>query len=157
MRLALFAATSSLVLLGGVAAAAGPMSKGAALKLMHDRHEKMEKIGKAFKTAGRELKGGSPNLAVIRSSSRVIAGYAPKVPAWFPRGTGPDVGKTMAKPEIWQNPQDFRAKSQAFAAAARAFNAAARSGDMARVNARLSDVGKTCKACHDLYRTEHKD
>ena len=89
-------------------------SKAQALKLMHDRHENMEQIGKAFKIAGRELKASAPNLATVRSSAATIAGFAPKVPSWFPPGTGPDVGKTMAKPEVWQKPADFAAKAKAF-------------------------------------------
>jgi cytochrome c556 len=131
-------------------------SKPQALKLMHDRHENMEQIGKAFKIAGRELKAGAPNLAAVRSSAATIAGFAPRVPSWFPPGTGPDVGKTMAKPEVWQKPADFASKTKAFQGAALAFNAAARAGDMAAINARFGDLGKTCKACHDGYRNEHK-
>jgi cytochrome c556 len=133
-----------------------PANKAEALTLMHDRHENMEKIGKATKAIGRELKATSPDLATIRSSAAVIAGFAPKVPAWFPAGTGPDVGKTQSKAEIWQKPQDFSAKSKAFEQAAVAFQAATRTADMAAINARFAELGKTCKACHDPYRSEHK-
>jgi cytochrome c556 len=133
-----------------------PANKEEALALMHDRHENMEKIGKATKAIGRELKAASPDLARIRPSAAIIAGYAPKVPSWFPAGTGPDVGKTQSKAEIWQKPQDFAAKSKAFEQAALAFQAAARTADMAAISARFTDLGKTCKACHDPYRTEHK-
>jgi cytochrome c556 len=131
-------------------------NKAQALKLMHDRHENMEQIGKAFKTAGRELKASAPNLAAVRSSAATIAHFAPKVPSWFPPGTGPDVGKTMAKPEVWQKPADFAAKAKAFRGAALAFNATAKAGDLAAINARFGDLGKACKACHDGYRNEHK-
>jgi cytochrome c556 len=136
------------------AAAAKPLSKEAALKLMHDRHENMEKIGDATKAAGRTLKSGSPDIAVIRTSAATIAGLAPKVPSWFPAGTGPDVGKTEAKAEIWQKPEDFAVKSRDFAKAALAFEAAAKSGDMAAVQARFGELGKTCKGCHDPYRED---
>jgi cytochrome c556 len=129
-------------------------NKAQALKLMHDRHENMEQIGKAFKTAGRELKASAPSLAVVRPSAATIAGFAPKVPSWFPPGTGPNVGKTMAKAEIWQKPADFAAKAKSFRGAALAFNAAAKSGDMAAIKAGFGDLGKTCKACHDPYRAE---
>ena len=179
MRNTLLAATAAVVLLAGCGKSAdtptttkndqvlpirdnaavlvrAPATKADALKLMHDRHENMEKIGKAFKTAGRELKASAPNLATVRSSAALIAGYAPKVPSWFPPGTGPDVGKTMAKPEIWQKPADFAAKAKAFQGAAAAFNASAKAGDMAAINARFGDLAKTCKACHDGYRNEHK-
>jgi cytochrome c556 len=133
-----------------------PMKHDAAMQLMHDRHEHMEKIGKANKAISRELKASAPRLATVRSSAATIAGLAPKVPSWFPPGTGPDVGKTMAKPGIWQKPQDFAAKAKAFRDTALAFNAAAKTGDMAAINARFGDLGKTCKACHDGYRSEHK-
>ncbi len=131
-------------------------TKAQALKLMHDRHENMEKIGKAFKIAGRELKASAPNLATVRSSAATIAGFAPKVPSWFPPGTGPDVGKTMAKPEVWQKPADFAAKAKDFRGAALAFNATAKAGDMTAIKAGFGDLAKTCKACHDGYRNEHK-
>jgi len=138
------------------AAAAKPLSKKAALKLMHDRHEDMEKIGKAVKAARQQINAATPDVAIVRQSAAIIAGLAPRVPSWFPAGTGPDVGKTMAKPEIWQKPQDFAAKSRDFHKAALAFDAAARAGDLTSIKARFGDLGKTCKACHDPYRNEHE-
>ena len=133
-----------------------PMKHDAALRRMHVRHEGMEQIGKSFKVAGRSLKSGTTDLGVIRSSAATIARLSARSPAWFPAGTGPDIGKTRAKPEIWQKPADFVAKDTAFRQAAAAFNAAARSGDTAAVQARFDDLGKTCKACHDSYRSEDK-
>ena len=131
-----------------------PATKEAALKLMHERHEGMEDIGDAFKVLGREVKAGSPNLAAVRSSAATIAGLAPKVSSWFPPGTGADVGKTRAKPEIWQKPEDYAAKTRAFQAAARTFNATAKAGDVNAIKAGFGNLGKTCKACHDTYRAE---
>ena len=134
--------------------ARAPASKEEALKLMHDRHEGMENIGDAFKVLGREMKASSPNLATVRSSAATIAGLAPKVSAWFPTGTGPDIGKTRAKPEIWRKPEDFAAKTRAFQAAAQKFDATAKAGDVTAIKAGFGELGKTCKACHDPYRAE---
>ena len=89
------------------------------------------------------------NAAKIVQASRAVS-------KWFPAGTGPDVGKTRAKPEIWQNPEDFAAKMRNFQAAARAFDAAARKNDVPAMNARFADLDGTCKACHDKYRAEEK-
>jgi cytochrome c556 len=133
-----------------------PMKRDAAMRRMHERHEGMEQIGKSFKVAGRSLKSGTTDLRVIRSSAATIARLSAKSPTWFPAGTGPDIGKTRAKPEIWQRPADFVAKDTAFRQAAAAFNAAAKSGNLATVQARFDDLGKTCKACHDSYRSEDK-
>ena len=135
---------------------APPPTREAALKLMHDRHENMEDIGKATKAAGRTLKSNSPDLAVIRASAATYSELAPHVPSWFPPGTGPDVGKTYAKPAVWEKPEDFAQKTRDFQAAVRKFDSAAKGGDVAAVKAAFGDLGKTCKSCHDSYRTEHK-
>jgi cytochrome c556 len=131
-------------------------SKEEAAKIMHDRHEAMEKIGKATKAAGRELKADSPNLDTIRASAKTINDLAPNVPSLFPAGTGPDVGKTGAKPEIWQNGPDFAAKTSDFQKAAQAFSAAAAGNDLAAIKKSFGDLGGSCKACHDKYRAEMK-
>lgn len=133
---------------------AAPLEKSKALALMKQRHENMEKIGKAMKAAGRELKADTPNLAIVRQSANTFATLAPRVPGWFPAGTGPDVGKTDAKAEIWQKPEDFKAKAAGFARAARSFQAAARGGDLNAIRTAQGDLGKSCKACHDLYRED---
>jgi len=131
-----------------------PGSKEAALKLMHDRHEGMEHIGDAAKLIGRELKADAPDLAKVRDGAATIAKLAPEVTGWFPAGTGPDIGKTRAMPEIWQKPADFAAKRDAFQKQAQVFNAAAQGSDLAATRAAFAELGKTCKACHDPYRAE---
>lgn len=134
-----------------------PSVSGAqAAAVMHERHEGMETIGKNFKTLHRELDAASPDLGTVRSSASAIADLSKKASGWFPAGTGPDVGKTGAKPDIWlpQNQSDFAAKLRAFQKAAQVFNAAARSGDVNAIKARYADLGGACKACHDKYRAE---
>jgi cytochrome c556 len=132
-----------------------PVAKDRAAAFQHERHEKYEAMGDAMKAASRELKGDSPDLAVVRKSAGVINAFAPQIPSLFPPGTGPDAGKTDAKAEIWQKPDDFLGKSRDFTAAAKAFNAAAQGSDLAAIRAAHGTMGKTCKACHDLYRAEH--
>lgn len=134
-----------------------PVSGDQAKKLMHDRHEGMEDIGDAFKVVTREMKAASPNVAAVRENSGVIARLAPQASGWFPPGTEPTVGKTRAKAEIWQKPEDFAAKMRAFQQAAQAFNGTAERGDAAAMKAAHADLGKSCKACHDLYRAPEDD
>jgi cytochrome c556 len=133
---------------------ATPLQKEQALALMKERHENYEKIGDAMKSISRELKGEKPDLGKVRAGAAIIAGLAPQVTAWFPAGTGPDVGKTEARAEIWQKPEDFAAKAQAFREAAAAFEAAARGSDLDAIRSAQADLGKSCKGCHDLYREE---
>lgn len=156
MRPIIIAAACALI--GGGAATgstiAAPVSGAKAAAIMHARHEGMEAIGDANKALRRQLQGSSTDLAGVRASAAKIAGLARQSSGWFARGTGPDVGKTGAKPEIWQNPKDFAAKLGAFQHAALAFNAAAASGNVDAIHARYADLNGTCKACHDQYRSE---
>jgi cytochrome c556 len=138
---------------GMVMLAAAP-TRDQALKIMHERHEGMEMVGKTNKAIRRELEGGSPDLAVVRASAAKIADLSQKASAWFPKGTGPELGKTGAKPAIWQNAQDFAGKLRNFQIAAKTLSAAAASGDVNAIKARYADLGGTCKACHDKYRSE---
>ncbi len=151
MRLSIVA---SLTLLAAAGAIAAPLSKKAALKIMHERHEGMEAIGTTNKILRRELAADAPDMRAVRSVATSMAGLAAKSSRWFPKGTGPDVGETGAKPEIWQNPEDFAAKRRAFQAAAGALDRAARMGNVATIKDSYAELGKTCKGCHDLYREE---
>jgi cytochrome c556 len=140
----------------GMAMLAVPLSKARALEVMKARHDGMVAIGDANKAAHRALAGSSPDLPTVRSSAARIAQLSHDASGWFPQGTGPDVAKTGAKPDIWQSPEDFAAKLRSFQSAAAAFNAAASGSDVAAMNARYSELGGACKACHDKYRAEMK-
>jgi cytochrome c556 len=132
----------------------GPVSGQQALTIMHERHEGMETIGKSAKAIKRELDGASPDMAAVSAGAAQIADLSRKASGWFPAGTGPDIGKTGAKPEIWQNQQDFAANLHAFQEAAKAFNVAAMSGEVDPIKAKFGELGQSCKACHDKYRKE---
>ena len=150
------AVTENAAVASAVVPAGTPVSKEDAARIMHERHEGMEAIGKATKTVRRELEGGSPNLATVRESAAKIDQLAQDSKGWFAPGTGPDVGKTGAKPEIWQKPQDFAAKQNGFVQAAQGFKAAAAGNDLNAIKAAFAKLGDSCKACHDSYRKEMK-
>jgi cytochrome c556 len=131
-----------------------PLPKAQALQVMHVRHEGMETIGKNNKALHRELVSSSPFMPTVRSTAGTIANLSVKASGWFPLGTGPDVSKTGAKPEIWQNQADFLCKLRNFQAAAKAMNAAAAGEDIEAMKARFGAMNDACKACHDKYRSE---
>jgi cytochrome c556 len=134
-----------------------PSVKGPdALRIMHERHEAMEQLGKSMKTLHRALDGGGSDMNVIRAQTATMASVAARIPSLFPAGTGPDAGKTRAKPEIWTQHDLFINKAKEFFAAAQAIDAAARTGDMNKVMAVHDRVDRACKACHDPFRApEH--
>ena len=131
-----------------------PVAPGKAKAVMHQRHEGMEQIGKVMKQLSRDMKAEPLNLNAVRPSAAKMDELARKAGNWFPAGTGPAAGKTEAKAEIWQKPEDFAAKRTDFQQAAERFNAVAQGDDVAAIRAAHGDLGKSCKACHDLYREE---
>ena len=132
------------------------LSLGDAAKIMHSRHEGMETIGKDFKALHREFDSPTPNLALVRTAAGQITGLSREANGWFPAGTGPEIGKTGAKPDIWlpENATDFSTKLRNFQIAAAAFNATTTRNDVAAMKALYADLGGTCKACHDKYRMD---
>ncbi len=151
MRSVLLAAS---IAVAASAVIAAPLTQDQAVAVMHDRHEGMESIGKATKAIHRGLEASTPDLATVRGGAAQIASLSRKASDWFPAGTGPEAGKTGAKPEIWQDPKDFAAKLSAFQKAAVGFDTAARGTDLGAIKASFSTLGGTCKACHDKYRSE---
>ena len=129
-----------------------PLEREQALALMEQRHEGYEQIGKAMSAAKQGIDRNDP--AAVKTAADQIATIAPQAIGWFPAGTGPDVGKTGAKAEIWQQRAEFDRGMQNFQGAARAFQQAAASGDIARMKTAQADLGKTCGSCHDRFRTK---
>jgi cytochrome c556 len=127
-----------------------------AAAIMKERHDGMEEMGKAFKTLHRDLDSDDPNVGEIRSAAATINKNAKAASNWFPAGTGPEAGKTGAKPEIWQNPQDFAAKLAGLQHYAQQFYQSALTGDVDALKANEDTLGGACKACHDKYRAEMK-
>jgi len=157
MRKALILAASTLTLTAVAVQAKVNMSPAPASKvhaIMHARHEGMESVGKSMKALYRASKADPVDVATAKVEAARIAGLSKQADNWFRAGTGPDKGKTGAKPEIWKDPKDFAAKLADWQAAASALDAAAKSGDGAAVAAAFGDLGKSCKACHDSYRNE---
>lgn len=135
---------------------AAPLAKDQALPLMKQRQDHMGALGDATKKAHNALAASSPDLGAVRDAAAKIDALAPKLLSWFPAGTGPDVGKTRAKAEIWHKPEDFAVKANDFKTAASQFDVAAKSGDIGQINTTFAALGKSCKACHDSYRAPEK-
>ena len=69
-------------------------------------------------------------------------------------GDGSDKGTTRAKPEIWQNKADFESKMGDLKTAVAALQAAVDGGDREAIAAAVGDVGGSCKAFHDEYKSK---
>jgi cytochrome c556 len=89
------------------------------------------------------FQGWASDLAAV-SSYQVERG--------FPAGS--DKGKTRAKPGIWENMDDFSSKLADFRREAAKMAEVAASGDKGAIQAQLGATGKTCKSCHDEYKSK---
>jgi len=123
------------------------------------RKQNFSEIGTIAKNINDALKAGSKLQGdpTISSSVQQLANYAKDQKFWFKEGTGPESGAdTHAKAEIWTQPEDFAQKSEALIVAASQLATVNAGGDEAAFVAQWKEVGKTCEACHDKYRTEEK-
>jgi len=140
-----------------VQVSATPVDKTTAGQLVKQRHDAMKQLGKASKSIKRSLDATPPDLAAVKQAAQPLSDTtAAKIVSLFPAGTGPDVGKTGAKPDIWKNPQDFAQKARDYEAAVKQFGDALTAAQADQVKASWGKVQDSCKACHDKYRVEDK-
>lgn len=117
------------------------------------RQNNFKQIGRAQKAISDELKKQSPDVAVIRTNTQVLAGLAPQVSRWFPRGSGVESGaKTGALPLIWQQTAQFNNHASQLTNAVRGLQRAAASGNIDGIKAAFPAVGGACKGCHDTFK-----
>ncbi|MBI2313069.1 MAG: cytochrome c [Betaproteobacteria bacterium] len=61
---------------------------------------------------------------------------------------------TDARPEIWQSPEKFKSAMEKMQQEVGKLARAARTGDEKTMKVQAGEVGKTCKGCHDDYRSK---
>jgi len=152
MPATLFRSATALVFTASLIAAAQAASAATPVELQKARHEHYEELGKAFKAVRDASKEASPDFAVIEKAAETVNKATVDQQQWFPKGTGPEAGKTRALPEIWSKPDDFTAAQKMFADRAPKLLAAAKTKDVAAITAAFKDVGGACKNCHDTFR-----
>jgi cytochrome c556 len=139
----------------GKATGGTPTAATATSSVSEQRRANFKQIAKANKAINDELKKPSPALDVIKTNARVIDGLAPKVPSWFPAGSGTEADpKSEALPAVWQQPGDFKKAAARLASTAHALQLASASGDLGKIKAAAPELGASCKACHDKFRAK---
>ncbi len=66
---------------------------------------------------------------------------------------GSDKGKTALKPVAFREKNKFMAKAKTLETETRKLAKAAASGNFNAVKDQFGEVGKSCKSCHDAYRS----
>ncbi|MCV3735641.1 cytochrome c (plasmid) [Rhizobium sp. TRM96647] len=146
MNLKTIAAATFLCL--GAAAATGV---AVAQEPQAARQQMMKDVGRSMGALAGIAKGEKPyDAEVVRVSLATISEVSKTFPDQFPAGTETGA-ETEASPKIWENPDDFHAKSLQLGKDADAALAAL-PGDQAAVAAAIGPIGKNCGACHETYR-----
>jgi len=116
------------------------------------RHEHYEELGDAFKAVRDNSRGANPDWAKLEKAAQTVLDASINQQQWFPKGTGPEAGKTRALPEIWSKPDDFTAAQKMLSDRAPKLMAAVKAKDAPGVQAAFKEVGGACKNCHDNFR-----
>jgi len=111
-------------------------------------------LGWNFGPMAQMVRGKSPwDAAEFARRAERVALLAPQLLEGFAQGS--DTGATTdARPEIWKNMDDFRAKMDELARQSKLLAEIARSGDEAKMKEQFKQTAGACKACHDRYRSE---
>src|SRR6266571_5748572 len=116
--------------------------------------EQRQKLMKSNSEAAKAIKAAveSKDYATIEMKAKDIMGNAEKIPDLFPKGS--TVGKTKAKPEIWEKGDEFAKNPKALAKAASELADAAKAKDDAAVGVKVKALGEACANCHKNFRAE---
>lgn len=117
------------------------------------RQSALTVLGTHFAHLGAMADGKIAYDAPAAAADADVVLLASRLP-WHAFGPGTDKGReTAARPEIWQQPDKFRERSQAMQAqVADALVPAARSGNLDQLKAAFGPTARSCKACHDDFR-----
>lgn len=117
------------------------------------RRSAMFLVGSNFGPLAAMAQGKRPydKEAAIKHAS--IVAFVSKLPIeGFVPGT--DTGDTKAKPEVWQDMDDFKAKMDKMNQETGKLSQVAQTGDFEALKAQVGETGKACKACHDKFRNK---
>ena len=117
------------------------------------RKQAMKVNGQAAKVSVGMIKGEIPfNAEVAAAAMMLIADSSTEFVHLFPEGS--ETGDTKAKPEVWLNMDDFKAKLDKMQQEVAALEKVAKTGNFNAAKDQLGEAGAACKDCHDKYRNK---
>ena len=120
------------------------------------RQNVMRSIGGHTGAIAAVVKGEVTFGSHVSTHAEAIAATSQLIVDMFPEGTLTGA-ETRAKPEIWQDWDDFRARANDLqTAAGNLVQVVNGGGDAAAVGAAFGEVGKACGGCHRPFRTRQE-
>lgn len=101
---------------------------------------------------GAVVKGKRPYDKVAVEADAAIVEMIARLP-WSAFPAGSDLLDSRAKPEIWEEQDKFQAGADKLQQETAKLSSAAKSGDLNAIKAAFGAVAKSCKSCHDSFRS----
>ena len=111
-------------------------------------------MGHHFGSIGAMVNGKAPFDARLAQANADLVVTLARLP-WGAFVEGSDKGDTNARPEIWSQPDKFKAAAQRLQEASVKLAAAAATGKPDNLKAAFSATSEACKSCHDDFRKKH--
>ena len=111
-------------------------------------------MGHHFGAIGAMVNGKTPFDAKAAQANADLVLTLSRLP-WTAFVEGSDKGDTNARPEVWAQPDKFRAAAQKLQDAAVKLAAAAKTGKPDELKTAFGATAETCKSCHDDFRKKH--
>ncbi|MDO4696983.1 MAG: cytochrome c [Neisseria sp.] len=119
-------------------------------EISQNRTTAFKKMMPDFAIMGKMVKGEEAfDEAKFRSAAAAFSEHAKKPFEFFesdPQGNGD------ALSDVWDKPQEFAAAREQFLQAVENLNTAAQTAKLDELKTAYSEVGASCKSCHDSFR-----
>ena len=103
---------------------------------------------------GAMVKGKVPFDAHVAQANADLVVTLARLP-WSAFVDGSDKGDTNARPEVWSQPDKFKAAAQRLQDETVKLAAAAKTGNADAVKTAFGATSDACKSCHDDFRKKH--
>ncbi len=111
-------------------------------------------LGHHFGRIGAMVNGKAPFDARAAQANADLVVTLARLP-WSAFVDGSDKGDTNARPEIWSQPDKFKAAAQRLQDASVKLAEAARTGNPDALKTAYGATSQACKSCHDDFRKKH--
>lgn len=123
--------------------------------VVKERMDLMSSLGKTMKSLNAMARGKTDyDQAAIKSAAEQILRQSKQMQSLFPEGS--NQMPSVAKPEIWTRPGEFKALAVALGTEAVKLGGLDKSGGRDALKQQFRRVGKTCSACHKPFRSKKR-
>lgn len=116
------------------------------------RQSTMKAMGAHMSLLSQVVKKQVDSRARIGGDAEALRALSVGLAELFPKGTGPEVARTAAKPDVWQHWGDFTAAATKLQRETARLAQLAHGSDRGAFDAQFEAVNAACNGCHDQFR-----